>query len=119
VRLSQPRFELFHPELAQSHRAVIADLEYYAYFIETAARRNRSHYLERSSGARGVLGAGNDNDNVRAQAREIALGVRAIFGTFLYKTVATVMSVALDLKIRESSVRDWCGDLPPANKVPV
>ena len=107
LRLSERSFALLNPELAGHYSAVIADLEEQANFIETAARLNRSHYLERSSGARGA-----GDDDVRAQARAIALGAREIFGTFLYGTVATVMSVALRIDVNERKVRDWCADLP-------
>jgi hypothetical protein len=75
ARLSEPFFALLNPEMARHYSANIADLEEQANFIETAARLNRSHYLERSSGAR-------NDDNVRAQARAIALRAQKIFGTF-------------------------------------
>jgi hypothetical protein len=108
ARLSEPFLAPVSPELAQHYSAVIADLEEQANFIETGARSNRSHYLERSSGARGA-----GDDNVRAQAREIALGAQAILGSFLYGAVATVMSVALSIDLKERNVRDWCADLRP------
>lgn len=113
-RLSEPFLAPLNPVLAGHSSAFIADLEEQANFIEIEARLNRSHYLERSSGARGV-----GDDNVRAQARAVALGAQAIFGSFLYGIVATVMSVGLSIGVNERKVRDWCADLPPANKPPV
>ena len=107
---SDPFFAPLSPEVS-GYSAVIADLEERANSIETAARSNRSHYLERSSGKRGPA-----DDNVRAQARAIACGAQEIFAEFRYRTVATVVSVALRLDVNGKDVRNWCVGLPPANK---
>jgi hypothetical protein len=101
--------KMLNSELVEHYTAVIMDLEDSAKFIEAAAPKNRSHYLERSSGAPGV-------DSRRAQAREIALGTQAIFGGFLYGTVATVMSSAMRRDdIDAKKVCDWCKGLPRDN----
>jgi hypothetical protein len=64
---------------------------------------------ERSSKARG-------DDEARARVRALAPGTHAIFGSYLYGTLATVVTVALQIepKITPKSVANWCADLPPS-----
>jgi hypothetical protein len=102
------------PELAAHLSAAAEYFEECAEYIESSAPLNRPYYLQRSCGER----SGGD-DNVRAHARVIAIGARAIFGEFLYGIVATVLSVARQTGVKERNVRDWCADLPPAIKPPV
>ena len=92
------------PELTAHLSAASAYFEEDTDFLETSAPLSRAYYLGRSSKKRG-------NDNVRAHARAIAIGARAIFGEFLYGIVATVMSVALQINVSDGNVRDWCADL--------
>ncbi len=106
--LALPGRPQFDPELAASLSASGEYLEEYAQYIEASAPLNFSHYLPRSSDK-----SGGGGDDLRAQARAIAVGARAIFGSFLYGIVATTTSVALQTDVREKSVRDWCADLPP------
>lgn len=51
-------------------------------------------------------------DQVRAHARALALATHRIFGEYMYRTVATVMSVAADTTVTERAVRNWCIGLP-------
>jgi hypothetical protein len=62
--------------------------------------------IERSSGARG------DNNN-RTRAMALAAETHKLFGSFLYGTVATVVTVGLTIKpaILAKSVHNWCSGL--------
>jgi len=74
-------------------------------FIENA-NRSKPYFLPRSTGKRGV-----GDDLTRGYVRALALGTRAIFGKFLYGTLATTASVALNKSIDRKTVEDWCSDL--------
>jgi hypothetical protein len=67
--------------------------------------------LGRSSHSPGYRGGGGD-DQVRGYTRAIAADAERIFGSFLYGTVATVVSVALQKKVSAKSVENWCVGLP-------
>jgi hypothetical protein len=62
------------------------------------------YIVERSSKLRG-------EDRVRALARVIAAESHTIFGSFLYGTVATVVSVALKKNVTPKSIENWCKGL--------
>lgn len=68
-------------------------------------RRVEPYVLGRSSRLRG-------DDDVRAHTRAIAADARRLFGSWLYGTVATVATVALDKKVSQKSVENWCEGLP-------
>jgi hypothetical protein len=65
------------------------------------------YIVERSSKKRG-------DDGTRARVRALAAVTHAIFGQFLYGTVATIATVALQINpaITSRSVRSWCRGLP-------
>lgn len=58
---------------------------------------------ERSSRMRG-------DDKIRGQVRALAAATHRIFGSFLYGTVATVATVALQKAVTKQSVINWCSD---------
>jgi len=76
-----------------------------ARFIEQANRQS-PYFIKRSSGLRGVA-----DDKIRGSVRAIARGMHAIFGSFLYGTLATTASVVLKRKIDAKKVENWCADL--------
>jgi len=77
-----------------------------ARYIEDHAASN-PNLLKRSSGERG-------EDAVRAIVRAVARGTLAIFGGYLYGTLATAVTVAMGLneEINPESVKNWCATLP-------
>jgi hypothetical protein len=64
--------------------------------------------LGRSSGSRGA-----GDDKIRGYTRAIAASARRIFGSYSYRTVARVATIALEpeKEISAKSVENWCGDL--------
>jgi hypothetical protein len=60
-----------------------------------------------------ILEKRTENDTERAIVRSIATTTKAIFGKHLYGTVATAVSVGLNLnpRITQADVRDWCEGL--------
>jgi hypothetical protein len=50
------------------------------------------------------------NDKARAYVRLLGAKAKELFGSTLRGTVATVASVALDQKISEQDVRNWCAN---------
>jgi hypothetical protein len=93
------------PELARALSAVAEYLKEYAQFIIESANRSSPHLLKRSSGQR-------NDDASRAVVRAMAVGSHAIFGKYLYGTLATIAAVTLDADVDAESVRNWCADLP-------
>ena len=80
------------------------------YFQDQArkvAQRASPYIIERSSGIRG-------DDEIRVHVRALAIETRSLFGSFLYGTIATVVTVALEIKpaITAKSVQNWCSGLP-------
>lgn len=94
------------PELAWALSMVGDFFEDYARFVEQANKKS-PYFLMRSSGQR-------NDDEIRGKTRALAATAHRIFGSFLYGTVATVATVALQLspEVDESNVRDWCAKLP-------
>jgi hypothetical protein len=66
--------------------------------------------LDRSSHSPGYRGGGGNNQD-RAYTRAIAADARQIFGSFFYRRVATVVSVALQKKVSQKNVENWCVNL--------
>ena len=93
------------PELARALEMSSQYLEEYSQFIIESAGRDGPYILKRSSGQR------NDN-STRGKVRALAMGTKAMFGSYLYRTVSTVASVALQTDVDWESVRNWCQDLP-------
>jgi hypothetical protein len=64
------------------------------------------HVIKRSSKTRG-------DDETRIHARSLANEMHRLFGSFLYSTVATVVTVGLEIEpaISAKSVENWCSDL--------
>ena len=102
-------------EFARAARIVAVGLEKHAGLLKEQGRvvdlgQNDAPYIiGRRSRARG-------SDKNRGSVRAIATITQALFGSFLYDTVAKIATVALQPKsdISERSVRNWCSDLPPA-----
>jgi hypothetical protein len=79
-------------------------------YLEDQARmweqRTSPGIVERSSGTRG-------DDRVRICVRALATETHRLFGSFLYRTVATVVIVGLEIEpISAKSVENWCSGLP-------
>jgi hypothetical protein len=70
------------------------------------AQRASPYIIERSSGTRG-------NDEIRVRVRALAIETHRLFGSFLYGTIATVVTVGLKIKpaISAKSVQNWCSGL--------
>ncbi|HEV7910056.1 MAG TPA: hypothetical protein VGP28_03005 [Methylocella sp.] len=64
------------------------------------------HVIKRSSKTRG-------DDETRIHVRALATETHRLFGSFLYGTVATVVTVGLEIKpaISAKSVENWCSGL--------
>ena len=63
----------------------------------------------------GGRGSGVRGDNeIRGRARSLAMATRRLFGSYLYQSLATVVTVGLDLKKSptKDNIADWCADLP-------
>lgn len=95
------------PELARALKVAGQYLEEYCQYIIASSKQVNPYILERSSRERG-----GDN-TTRARVRALAVGVHAIFGAFLYGTLATVGSVALQTDIDAKSVKNWCSAKSP------
>ena len=102
---------MFEPEVRQAASVMAAALPKHGQLLKEQGRpvdlgQNDAPYiLSRSSGERG-------DDEVRAKVRVLATATRRIYGSPLYRTVATIATVALpDHGIGEESVRNWCADL--------
>jgi hypothetical protein len=70
----------------------------------------------RSSGTRNKLRYGHrseDDDKARAYGRALAAQIHAIYGVFLYGTVAKIVTVALQTSrpVTRRDVINWCADL--------
>jgi hypothetical protein len=98
---SRPRID---PELAGALSIVGEYLEDQGRVQE---QRDSLYIVERSSKKRG-------DDKIRARVRVLATATHAIFGQFLYGTVATVATVALQINpaVKGRSARNWCRGLP-------
>jgi hypothetical protein len=62
------------------------------------------YVIERSSRDRG-------DDEARVQLRWLAIITHKLFGQYLYGTLATVATVALQSTVTEKSARNWCATL--------
>jgi hypothetical protein len=98
---SRPKID---PEFARALSIVGEYLEDQGRLLE---QRDGLYIVERSSKKRG-------DDKIRARVRALATATHVIFGQFLYGTVATVATVALqiDPAVKGRSVRNWCRGLP-------
>jgi hypothetical protein len=101
------RDALLFPHRAASDPALAAALTasavYFDEWIKVLKRSNmNSPYLvERETGG---------GDDLRAQVRHVATVTREMFGTFMYRTAATVSSVATGSAISWQNVKNWCKD---------
>jgi len=77
-------------------------------YLANLEREVEPYVLGRSSGLRGP-----GDDKIRGYTRAIAADAHRIFGSWLYGTVATVATVALepDKEVSPKSVENWCSDL--------
>jgi hypothetical protein len=99
----QCRFALSIPRVKYDHELAKSLLMAKAYFEDEARKiTNHPYFLGRRMG---------EGDTTRARVRAIAARTRAIFGKFLYGTVATVASIALQTEIGAETVRKWCSGL--------
>ncbi len=56
--------------------------------------------------------SGKPEDNtVRGRVRALALISRGLYGSFQYRILASMATVALQTNVTEKSVRNWCSDL--------
>jgi hypothetical protein len=94
-------------EVKKALSTVQNHFESQASFVEQVKKDN-PYFIDRSKGER--------EDKARATCKALAMGTRAIFGSFLYRSLATVATVMFGTKIDWERVRDWCSDLPSANK---
>lgn len=101
--------QLNNSELARALELVGKYFDGQAQLVIGAANQKNPYLLKRSSRQR-------NDDTTRARVRALAMGTRAIFGTFLYGTLVTVAAVALQTKVTEKGVINWCSDLPPPIK---
>src|SRR5437899_5205983 len=103
-----------HEPMFPKHRFAAAEMA--SFFEEHAVSLRKRGYLAnldlqiapyvlgRSSGSRG-------DDKIRGYTRAIAVDARRLFGSFSYRTVATVATVALGKDVSQKSVQSWCKDL--------
>jgi len=56
-----------------------------------------------------------EDNEARIHSRVLASETHRLFGLFLYGTVATVVTVGLEIEpaVTAKSVQNWCSDLPP------
>ncbi|MGC2351622.1 MAG: hypothetical protein WA238_12075 [Methylocella sp.] len=87
-----------------------AALSIVGWFFQDQARKIEQmagpHVIKRSSKNRG-------DDETRLHVRALAIETRRLFGSFLYGTVATVVTVGLEIEpaISAKSVENWCSCL--------
>jgi hypothetical protein len=77
---------------------------------KTAAERIEDQVRLRPLRSPYILGRsskGRGDDKTRTQVRALAAAAHRIFGSFLYGTVATIATVALQTKITKQSVINW------------
>jgi hypothetical protein len=67
--------------------------------------------LSRSSRERGEHEHGGGDDQVRGYTRAIAAHAHRLFGSYMYRTVARVATVALKKEVSPKSVENWCSSL--------
>jgi hypothetical protein len=92
-------------------------LETAAAYIENWAAWQLKHLLDNPY----VIGKrSSGDDKIRARVRALATATHRIFGSFLYGTVATVATVALqpETTLTPRTVRNWCADLARPSKTP-
>lgn len=93
------------PELARALETAAAYLDKSGRYIKEQSQKESPYTIKRSSRARG-------DDTTRGRVRALAMGAKAIFGSYEYGSVATVASVALQTNVSAKSVENWCEDLP-------
>jgi hypothetical protein len=101
--MHDPMFEVdFH----NAATLMVAGFERHASMLEDggwlSGQATPAYFLERS----------RTDDNARARARAVAAETHKIFGSYLCGTVAKVVSVALQVDVREIDVRRWCRQEP-------
>ena len=107
---TEPMFAEHHAaatEMADVFQKHAISLQERAYFANLD-QQVEPYVLGRSSGLRGP-----GDDKIRGYTRAIAADAHRIFGSWLYGTVATVATVALepDKEVSPKSVENWCSDL--------
>jgi hypothetical protein len=95
-----------------------AALSIVGWFFQDQARKIGQlagpHVIKRSSKTRGKRSSKTPGDDeTRIHARALANQTHRLFGSFLYSTVATVVTVGLEIEpaISAKSVENWCSDL--------
>jgi hypothetical protein len=112
--LSSPDWgALTDPTLANALAAAAVFFERRANFIEIQ-RRDSPYVVERNSRNRAPGGSSEKlgDDAIRGQVRALAKVTQTIFGSYLYRTVATAASVASGLSVSQKDVENWCDGLP-------
>jgi hypothetical protein len=88
------------PDLAAALSLSAAYFEEWAKILKNS-NMNSPYLVERATGG---------SDDIRAQVRHVATVTREMFGSFMYRTVATAASVATGSAISWKQVANWCDD---------
>ena len=85
-------------------KALSLTAEYFEFRVRAAREDANSPYtLKRRSGT-------PEDITVRGRVRALALISRGLYGSFQYRILASVATVALQTSVTEKSVRNWCSD---------
>jgi hypothetical protein len=91
-------------------KALSMSAKYFEFKARIAGEDANSPYtLKRSSGE-------PENNTVRGRVRALALISRELYGSFQYRILASVASVALQTNVTVRNVRNWCTDIPAARE---
>jgi hypothetical protein len=107
--LQSPHRARVDPALQDALSAAAAYFEEWAELVE-GANVNSPYRIGRASRERAPGGKKDvpGDDHIRGQVREVAAVTEKIFGSFLYRTVATAATVATGSLISAGNVERWC-----------